>query len=281
MFDHLGGINTLLYTLANGGTLVSVPKRDPETVCQAIERHGVELLPVSPTFLNLLLISGVYERYDLSSLKIISYGTEVMPESTLRGLHELFPEVRLQQTYGLSELGVLRSRSRESGSLWVKVGGEGFETKVIEGKLWIRAHSSMLGYLNAPSPFDEEGWMNTGDSVEVDGEYLRILGRESEMINVGGEKVFPAEVENVILQLENIQDVVVSGKPNPITGSVVVARVTLFSPEDPMQVEDRVLAHCARQLPPFKIPALVQVDEAVLHNERFKKVRVTDNDQQT
>jgi acyl-CoA synthetase (AMP-forming)/AMP-acid ligase II len=85
----------------------------------------------------------------------------------------------------------------------------------------------------------------------------------------------------VILQLENIQDVVVSGKPNPITGSVVVARVTLFSPEDPMQVEDRVLAHCARQLPPFKIPALVQVDEAVLHNERFKKVRVTDNDQQT
>ncbi|MGB0384781.1 MAG: ANL family adenylate-forming protein [Ardenticatenaceae bacterium] len=273
-FDHMGGINTLLYTLSNGGMIVSVSGRDPEIICQAIERYGVELLPVSPTFLNLLLISHAYERYDLSSLKLISYGTEVMPESTLQQMHRIFANIRLQQTYGLSELGVLRSRSRESGSLWVKVGGEGFKTKVVDGKLWIKAHSSMLGYLNAPSPFDEEGWLNTGDLVEVDGEYVRFLGRESEIINVGGEKVFPAEVENVILQIENIKDVVVRGKSSPITGNIVLARVTLFEPEDPFDLEDRVLAFCETQLAPYKVPALVQIVSEDLHNQRFKKVRV-------
>ena len=273
-FDHVGGINTLLYTLSNGGTIVSVSGRDPEIICQAISAYGVELLPVSPTFLNLLLISHAYQRYDLSSLKLISYGTEVMPESTLQQIHQLFPSVRLQQTYGLSELGILRSRSRASGSLWVKVGGEGFETKVVDSKLWIKAHSSMLGYLNAPSPFDSEGWFNTGDLVEVDGEYLRFLGRESEMINVGGEKVFPTEVENVILQMDNIKDVVVRGKSNPITGNIVLARVTLFEPEDPLDLEDRVLAFCEARLAPYKVPAVVQIVSEDLHNQRFKKVRV-------
>ena len=157
LLDHIGGINTLFQTLSNGGTAVSVRSRDPEVVCQAIERHKVQLLPTSPTFLNMLLMSEAYRHHDLSSLALITYGTEVMPESTLKRMREAFPEVRLLQGYGLSELGILGSRSKDSDSLWVRVGGEGFETKVQDGTLWIRAQSAMMGYLNAPSPFDEEG----------------------------------------------------------------------------------------------------------------------------
>ena len=111
-----------------------------------------------------------------------------MPESTLKRIHEIFPQVQLLQTYGLSELGILRSKSKDSTSLWVKVGGHGFETKVVDGILWIRAQSAMMGYLNAANPFDEEGWMNTEDEVEVDGDYIRILGRRTDIINVGGQK---------------------------------------------------------------------------------------------
>ena len=74
----------------------------------------------------------------------------------------------------------------------------------------------MLGYLNAPSPFDEDGFMNTGDQVEQDGEWIRILGRESEIINIGGEKVYPAEIESVVLQLDGVEDVAVYGKSHPI-----------------------------------------------------------------
>ena len=120
-----------------------------------------------------------------------------MPENTLERIHELLPGVRLQQTYGLSEVGILRSKSKSSDSLWVKVGGEGFETRIVDGMLEIKARSAMLGYLNAPSPFTNDGWLKTGDVVEQDGEYIRILRRDSEIINVGGEKVYPAEVERV------------------------------------------------------------------------------------
>ena len=273
LFDHIGGINTLFYTLSNGGTVVSVAKRDPNTVCQAIQRYEVELLPTSPTFLNLLLSFETYKRYDLSSLKLITYGTEIMPISTLQQLHHVLPDVRLLQTYGLSELGILRSKSKDSDSLWVKVGGEGFQTKVVDGILWVKAHSAMLGYLNAPSPFDKEGWMNTGDMVEVNGEYIRFLGRKSEIINVGGEKVFPSEVENVILQMENIKEVVVRGLSNPIMGNVVIAQVELYEPEPPHELQRKVRAFCRTQLAYYKVPVVVQIVSQKLHGERFKKMR--------
>lgn len=273
MLDHIGGLNTLFYTLSNSGTAVVVESRDPSIVCQAIERHGVELLPTSPTFLNLLLISEAYRDYDLSSLKLITYGTEAMPEYTLKRINEILPGVRLLQTYGLSELGILRSKSKDSKSLWVKVGGEGFETKVVDGILWIRARSAMMGYLNAPSPFDAEGWFNTGDAVEVDGEYVRILGRQSEIINVGGEKVHPAEVESVLMEMENIKDVVVRGERNPITGNMVVARVNLLEPEDVVALKKRIRAFCKDKLARFKIPVKVEVVESDQFSARFKKLR--------
>src|SRR6185369_16038370 len=97
--------------------------------------------------------------------------------------------------------------------------------------LWIRSSWAMLGYLNAPSPFDDEGWFNTGDLVETDGEYVRILGRKSDIINVGGQKVYPAEVESVVLEMDNIVDAIVTGRPSPVTGHVVVAKVLLRVPE--------------------------------------------------
>ncbi|MFX0201817.1 MAG: AMP-binding protein, partial [Candidatus Hodarchaeota archaeon] len=129
LFSHIGGFNTLFYSLSNGGTLVTTQDRDPENVCQLIEKHKVELLPTTPTFLNILLISEAYRNFDLSSLRLITYGTEVMPETILTRIHQTFPNVRLLQTYGLSELGILRSKSKDSDSAWMKVGGEGFEIK--------------------------------------------------------------------------------------------------------------------------------------------------------
>lgn len=277
LLDHIGGINTLLYTLSNGGAVISVRERDPEVVCEAIARHRVEMLPTSPTFLNLLLISGAYHRHDLSSLKLITYGTEVMPASTLARVSEAFPAVKLQQTYGLSELGILRSKSRDSGSLWVKVGGEGYETKVVDGVLWIKAQAAMLGYLNAPSPFDADGWMNTGDVVEVDGEYMRILGRQSEIINVGGQKVYPAEIESVLLQMPNVLDAVVSGESNRITGQIVVARVNLEHTEDQSAFKTRLRLFCRERLAPFKIPAKVEIIDHATFNARYKRVRRTES----
>jgi acyl-CoA synthetase (AMP-forming)/AMP-acid ligase II len=272
LFDHIGGINTLLYVLSNSGTVVSIANRNPDRVCRTIEKHGVELLPTTPTFLNLLLISEAYKRYDLSFLKTVTYGTEPMPTHTLRMIRQVMPNAKFQQTYGLSELGILRSKSRNSDSLWVRVGGEGFETKIQDGRLWVRTHSAMLGYLNAPSPFDADGWFDTGDAVELDGEYIKILGRQSDIINVGGEKVYPSEVENVLLQMPNVSDAVVTGKPNPITGQAVVASLSLFEPEDISQLRRRTRDFCRKHLPAYKIPARIQIATKEQYSQRYKKM---------
>ncbi|TVP43560.1 MAG: long-chain fatty acid--CoA ligase [Gemmatimonadales bacterium] len=273
LFDHIGGVNTLLYTLSNAGCVITTEDRAPDAVCRTIEKHRAELLPTSPTFLNLILLSEAYRRHDLSSLELVTYGTEVMPESTLRRFHALFPDIRLLQTYGLSEVGILRSRSRSSDSLWVKVGGEGFQTRIVNGMLEIRAASAMLGYLNHETPFTDDGWFRTGDAVEVDGEEIRILGRGSEIINVGGEKVYPAEVENELQLMDGVEDVVVSGERHPITGQIVTAQVKLSTGESPSEFRSRMNVFLRGRLPRFKIPRKVVLTDTPMHGARFKKMR--------
>ena len=273
LLDHIGGLNTLFAGLAQGGTVITVRERRPEPVCQAIARHRAEVLPTTPTFLNLLLLSGEHRRHDLSSLKVITYGTEPMPASTLERLRTEFPETKLQQTYGLSEVGILRSKSREDGSLWVKVGGEGYETKIIDGVLWIRAQSAMIGYLNAESPFDADGWFNTRDVVEQDGEWLRFLGRDTELINVGGQKVYPAEVESMILKMDGVIDVTVRGEPNPLLGHCIVARVNLDAPESIATFKTRMRRHCQGRLAPYMVPVKVEIADSEQHGARYKRLR--------
>jgi acyl-CoA synthetase (AMP-forming)/AMP-acid ligase II len=243
------------------------------TVCAAIAEYGVEVLPTTPTFLNMLLISGAYQRYDLGSLGLITYGTEPMPLGTLQRLKAALPAVRFKQTYGLSELGILPTKSKADDTLWVRLGGAGFEYRIRDGVLWIRSEMAMLGYLNAPAPFDDEGFFNTQDAVETDGDYVRILGRKSEIINVAGEKVYPSEVEDVLLGLPVIAEATVSGKPSHVTGMVVKAVVKVTEPIEQRALLRQVREHCSTRLEAFKIPCIVEISESEHHNDRFKKTR--------
>lgn len=275
LMDHFGGFNTLLSSFAYGGVGVCLKDRMPESVCLAIQQSKADLLPTTPTFINFLIASKCYETYDLSSVELITYGTEVMTPATLKKLREIFPNAQVKQTYGLSELGVLRSKSESDDSVWVKIGGVGFETKIVDNTLWIRSEANMVGYLNAPNPFDEEGWMNTGDLVEVKGDYMRILGRKSDMINVGGQKVFPAEVESVLLEDDNVAEVSVFGKPHPVMGNVVHARLSIIEPENFDDLVTRLRKLCLTRLAKHKVPIkfiLVENDQPQ-YNARFKKVR--------
>jgi long-chain acyl-CoA synthetase len=273
LFDHIGGINTIFHTLSNGATLITVEDRTPDAVCAVIEQSRAEVLPASPTFLRLLLLSSAQDRFDLSSVKVVNYGTEPMSETTLKRLQASFPRAQLLQSYGLAEVGILRSKSKSSDSIWLKVGGEGVETRVVDGILQIKSPSTMLGYLNAPSPFTDDGWFVTGDAVEVDGDYLKILGRRSELINVGGEKVYPSEVEEVIEAMGNVAAATVYGQPNPLMGNIVCARVALVEPEDEGKFAIRLKRHCRERLPSYQVPVKVAVVGREMIGERFKKLR--------
>lgn len=273
MLDHFGGINTILAILSSLGTLVTVKDRSSATICSAIEKNKIELLPTTPSFLTMMLAARAYHEFDLSSLKRITYGTEVMPITTLKKLSEIFPDVILQQTYGLSEVGVLASKSRENNSVWFKIGGPGFETKIVDNILWVKSDYRMVGYLNAPSNFDDEGWFNTEDCVEVDGEYLRILGRTSDLINVGGQKVYPNEIEEVIMTLDNVADVSVYAEANSLVGQIIVAQISIIEPETVADLKKRVRKTCIERLVSYKVPSKVIITEKGLHNQRFKKQR--------
>ncbi len=274
LFDHWGGLNTLLHTLLSGGLVVCPGSRNPVDVCRLIERYEVELLPASPSFLNMLLLSGAYTEFDLSSLELVTYGAEPMPEQTLLKLNRELPSVEFRQTYGLIELGVLRAKSAGSDSLLVKVGGEGYDVRVVDGMLEIRAESSMLGYLNAESPFTEDGFFRTGDAVEEHGEFFKILGRKSEQINVGGEKVFPSEVESVLLECKHVEDAVVYGVKHAFLGNVVAADVVTSSRDlSEGEVRKEIRMFCGNRLESFKVPVKIQFVDGPLSGDRQKRVR--------
>lgn len=167
----------------------------------------------------------------------------------------------------------MRTESESSDSLWMKLGGDGFETRVRDGLLEIKARTAMLGYLNEASPFTEDGWLRTGDRVEIKGEYLRILGRQSDIIIIGGEKVYPAEVEDLIAVMPGVLDVTVSAEANAITGQVVKAEVRLSTEEARAEFRRRMTLFLADKLPAYKIPQQVTLSKEPLHNARFKKTR--------
>ena len=226
-----------------------------------------------------MLVAGAHKRHDLSSLRLITYGAEPMPETTLVRLNREFPAVEFRQTYGLIELGVLRAKSAGNNSLLVKLGGEGYELRIVDGMLEIKAKASMLGYLNAPSPFTDDGYFRTGDRVEQHGEFVRIIGRESEQINVGGEKVFPVEVEDVLLECPLVVDAVVFGAPHPLSGKVVCADVVrLASDTEDVVVRASIRKFCNERLESYKVPVKIRFLEGPLTGDRQKRVRVGRSD---
>lgn len=218
LFDHIGGLNTLFHTLYNKGVVITPKYRSVESVLEVCDQYQVEALPTTPTFLRLMLLSGALPARFPKSLKVITYGTERMDQATLNELCAILPDIDFRQTFGMSELGIVRVKSVARDSLFMKIGGEGVETKVVDGVLYIKSETRMVGYLNANSPFDEDGWYNTNDLVETDGLYYKIVGRTSDVVNVAGLKFLVSEVERVALEYPNVKMVKGFPKSNPITG---------------------------------------------------------------
>ena len=268
LFDHIGGINTLLHTLFNKGVVVAPESRSVDSVLETCGKYNVEVLPTTPTFLRMMLMSGAVPDKVPDCLKVITYGTERMDQPTLDDLCELLPRVDFRQTFGMSELGIVRVKSKARNSLYMKVGGEGVETRVVENVLQIRSRSCMLGYLNAPSPFDAEGWYDTKDVVEVQDGYYKVTGRISDVINVGGLKFMASEVERVVLQFQNVALVKVTAKQNPITGQ----HVELIVQPSAEGTVDKValLGFLKDRLQPHMVPKRISVEEVAV-GHRFKR----------
>lgn len=271
--DHIGGINTMLFCLANQCELVFPASRSPHDVLHAIEQKKVNILPTTPSFLRMMLMRGIINDFDTSSLKLITYGTEPMDSDLLLKLFDAFPKVKWKQTYGLTEVGILSTKGKGKNSLSMKVGGQGYETRIIDGMLEIKSETSMLGYLNAPSPFTADGYFRTKDMVKCDGEYIHILGRQSDFINVGGDKVNPVDVEKAVCTLPGVIDCAAYGVPNEIMGQVV--GVTILSRTNPglNNMKRMIRQFLKKSLPKYAMPVVVKLTDEPLTNSRLKKSR--------
>ena len=276
MFDHIGGINTMLNILSMNATMIIPQNRNADDICQLIEEYKIAVLPSSPTFLNLILINRSYEKYDLSSLRMITYGTETMPEGLLGRLKAVFSKVRFLQTFGTSETGIAATSSKSSSSTFMKIDDENLEYKIVDNELWLRSKTQILGYLNrSMESFTNDGWFKTGDLVELDNEgFIKIIGRNKEIINVGGQKVLPSEVESVLLGMDEIEDCLVYGEQNAITGQSVSCDVVLKSGVKADGLKILVRKFCKDKLDSFKIPTRVNVVQKTEFTERFKKSRI-------
>ena len=273
-FDHIGGINTLLGGLAAGSLMVIPESRAPDQVVAVIKKYHVAILPATPTFLNLLLLAATDHLTDLASLRLITYGTEPMPEALLARLRQVLPSVRLIQTFGTTETGILKTESPDGDSNFLKINDPNVEWKIVNDELWLKTRTQIRGYLNASNEkFTDDGWFMTGDKVEVGpNNTLRILGRSGEMINVGGQKLMPTEVESVILSVPGVVDCRVFGEKNAMVGQTVAVDVVATVGQDWETLRALIRQTCRQALSTYKVPTRLNLVSAISTN-RLKKQR--------
>lgn len=275
LFDHIGGINTLLNCLNSGAEITIPTNRNPEYILNLIQEKKVQILPTTPTFLNLMLMTENFEEFDLSSLKMITYGTERMPQTLLNKVKEKIPNVKFLQTFGTSETGIMKTESKSSTSLFFRIVDSDYEHKIIDSQLYLKSKTQVKGYVNHDSSqFAEDGWFATGDLVESDDDgFIKIIGRINNIINVGGQKVLPKEVEDIIAGIPEIIDVTVYAKKNIITGEMVCADIVIRDGLDPNQIKSKVLQKCKAELDKYKVPSKISVSNSIAFSSRFKKTK--------
>lgn len=274
LFDHIAGFDTLMYTLHAGGTLVTLPNRQTNTVLEALHHFRVNVLPTTPSFINLLLFEELFNSSYLPNLKIITFGSERMNAFTLNRLLERFGgAVRCEQKYGLTELGSLVLKSKPNDPSWIQLDSRFALWKVENNQLFIKTNTSLLAYIYPDKEELCEGWFNTEDQVIVDGDWLKILGRRTDIINVGGQKVYPAEVEAIVQSMPNVLQVVVQGVAHPLMGQVVTASIQLAEMEEEAAFRSKLRLFCKDKLLSYKIPVSIKLSLLPLMSERFKAQR--------
>jgi acyl-CoA synthetase (AMP-forming)/AMP-acid ligase II len=272
---HANALWLILYPmLYAGGSVVILPDFDAGAALAAIEAHGVTYTSGTPSMYTLLLSRPEVERRDLHSIELLECGSAPVPRRLLTLMVERFG-LEPVETYGLTEGGanVLAPRwgVKKLGSTGLPVPdveirivgphGENRDCLADEvGELWTRSPANALGYLHDPATTAERfvaaGWLRTGDLVRRDEQgYCFFCGRVDDMISVGGENVYPKEVESILLSHSAVRDVGVVAALHPVKGQAPVAFVVL---EPGVRAsEDELRRHALDTGPPYAHPRRV------------------------
>lgn len=260
---RFAGLQVFLQALFGGVTLVLT--QGSEELAGQVGRfadHGVNALSATPTLWRKLLMTEGLEKL---TLRQVTLGGEIADQSILLALRHAFPTARVIHIYASTEAGVGFSVSDGQAGFpisYLEKAPGGVELRIgQDGLLWLRPTRSRPTAVDQQAVCrDSEGYINTGDRVQITGDRCLFLGRDSGSINVGGNKVMPEEVEAVLLQHPGVALVKVSGLRSSITGQLVVATVQARgSHENPEAFKAELRVHCAARLPAYKVPALIKL----------------------
>jgi long-chain acyl-CoA synthetase len=287
---HVAGIGPALAGLLSGATTIIHPDVDPVAIVDTIERHRVTNMMVVPIVLQMILDAATGR--DLSSLRMITYGASPVSEELLRRARRELP-CALVQVYGMTEtVGPISQlddidhdpdrrphllRSCGKPYPWVElriVDDHGLEVGAGEtGEIVMRSAQNTTGYWRNPAAtaqlIDADGWLHTGDAGRVVDGYLYLLDRTKDMIVTGGENVYPAEVENVLLAHPAVAEVAVIGIPDERWGEAVHA-VVVRRPAHTTIDGDALIDHCRRHIAGYKCPKSVDFVEVLPRNPTGK-----------
>lgn len=250
---HIAGVQVFLQALFNQNPLVNLFRSPPAEVLDLIEAQGITHLSATPTFYRLLLPAG----RPLTGVRSVTLGGERTDARLIGRLRPLFPQARFRNLYASTEAGTLLSSDGDTFSI-----PPGFTDRIQlrEGRLHV--HGSFLGEFRTPAGPGAE-WYDTGDVVDVVSEAplrFRIVSRDRDWVNVGGNKVNPAEVEEVLQGHPQVREARVFGRANPVLGKVLCAEVVAAFPPP---TEAALRQFLAAQVQPFKVPRLIRLVERI------------------
>jgi acyl-CoA synthetase (AMP-forming)/AMP-acid ligase II len=259
-----GGLQIYLRAVIGGGSMVL--SEAGESLADHVSRlaaRGVTHISGTPSHWRKLLMSGVRSNF---SPRYVRLSGEIADQAVLDGLARAFPHASIGHAYASTEAGVgfAVDDGREGFSAdLIGRNRDGVEMKIVDGSLRIRSQRTARAYIGAAaSPLaDAEGFVDTGDIVELRGERYHFVGRRGGIINIGGLKVHPEEVEAVINRHAQVRMSRVRSRKSPITGALVVADVVLAEGTDDGRLEalrKEVLAECKASLAAHKVPAVIR-----------------------
>jgi acyl-coenzyme A synthetase/AMP-(fatty) acid ligase len=259
-----GGLQIFLRAILSGGSLVlSEPGEALSDHVARLNARGVSHISGTPSHWRKLLMSGSASGF---SPRYVRLSGEIADQAVLDGLARAFPEASIGHAYASTEAGVgfaVNDGLEGFPASLLGQGRDGVEMKVEDGSLRLRSSRAAHAYVgrNAAALTDSDGFIDSGDMVELRGDRYHFVGRRGGIINIGGLKVHPEEIEAVINRDAEVRMSRARSRKSPITGSIVVADVILADGCDASrsgEVRDRILADCRASLAPHKVPAMIK-----------------------
>ncbi len=291
---HIGGSGWALCAMSRGGRSIILRDMDPARLLELVAGEHITEMFVVPAVLMMLLATPSLAETDLASLRVVFYGASPISEDVLVKCLAAFG-CGFAQVYGMTETtgaitslafedhdpdgprrGLLRSAGKPHGSVELRIVDPDTGTEVGPGEVgevWTRSGYNMAGYWQKPDETSvtlrPDGWLRTGDAGYVDADgYLYLHDRIKDMVVSGGENVYPAEVENVLLAHPAIVDAAVIGVPHEKWGETVKA-IVVAAPGESID-ESAVIAHCRASLAHYKCPTSVDCVDALPRNPSGK-----------